>query len=67
VLLIGDAPYYGRFGFKAAATRQWELPGPVDHDRLLLRVPTTGQPVRLPRIGWVEAASDTMAGAIKVA
>jgi predicted N-acetyltransferase YhbS len=51
VLLIGDAPFYGRFGFSAAATRHWELPGPVDHDRLLLRGPTTG----LPRIGWVEA------------
>lgn len=62
VLLIGDAPFYGRFGFTAAATRQWELPGPVDHDRLLLRGPTTG----LPRIGWVEAATPG-AGAAKVA
>lgn len=53
VLLIGDAPYYGRFGFSAAATRHWELPGPVDPNRLLLRGPTTG----LPRIGWVEAAA----------
>lgn len=53
VLLIGDAPFYGRFGFSAAATRHWELPGPVDHDRLLLRGPTTG----LPRIAWVEAAA----------
>ena len=53
VLLIGDAPYYGRFGFSAAATRHWELPGPVDHDRLLLRGPTTG----LPRIAWVQAAA----------
>ena len=55
VLLIGDAPYYGRFGFAAAATRHWELPGPVDHHRLLLRGPTTG----LPRIAWVEPASRT--------
>ncbi len=59
VLLIGDAPFYGRFGFSAAATRQWTLPGPVDHDRLLLRGPTTG----LPRIAWVEpAASQTPGG-----
>lgn len=50
VLLIGDAPFYGRFGFTAAATRQWQLPGPVDHVRLLLRGPATG----LPRIAWVE-------------
>jgi predicted N-acetyltransferase YhbS len=53
VLLIGDAPFYGRFGFTSASTRQWQLPGPVDHDRLLLRGPMTG----LPRIGWVEAAT----------
>ncbi|MGQ5701704.1 GNAT family N-acetyltransferase [Sandaracinobacteroides sp. A072] len=37
VMLIGDAPYYGRWGFSAAATGQWLLPGPVDRDRLLLR------------------------------
>lgn len=67
VLLIGDAPYYGRFGFTAAATHHWELPGPVDRARLLLRVPTTGLSARLPRIGRVEAASDTMAGAATVA
>jgi predicted N-acetyltransferase YhbS len=60
VLLIGDAPFYGRFGFSAAATRHWELPGPVDHARLLLRGPTTG----LPRIGWVEAAPADAASAI---
>lgn len=63
VLLIGDAPFYGRFGFSAAATRHWELPGPVDHDRLLLRGPTTG----LPRIAWVEAASGSVARSAKVA
>lgn len=63
VLLIGDAPFYGRFGFSAAATRHWELPGPVDHDRLLLRGPTTG----LPRIAWVEAASVNPSRAAKVA
>lgn len=63
VLLIGDAPFYGRFGFSAAATRHWELPGPVDHDRLLLRGPTTG----LPRIAWVEAASGNPPRTAKVA
>lgn len=30
VLLVGDAPYYGRFGFKSELTRDLELPGPVD-------------------------------------
>lgn len=37
VLLIGDEPYYGRWGFSADHTGQWELPGPVDRTRLLLR------------------------------
>ena len=63
VLLIGDAPYYGRFGFSAAATRHWELPGPINHDRLLLRGPTTG----LPRIAWVEPGSINTTRAAKVA
>lgn len=37
VVLIGDAPYYGRWGFAAEATGGWLLPGPVDRARLLLR------------------------------
>ncbi|WP_310496862.1 N-acetyltransferase [Sandarakinorhabdus sp.] len=37
IVLIGDAPFYGRFGFAADATRHWVLPGPVDRARLLLR------------------------------
>ncbi|OYU14956.1 MAG: GNAT family N-acetyltransferase [Alphaproteobacteria bacterium PA4] len=53
VLLIGDAPFYGRFGFTADATADWLLPGPVDRARLLLRGPATA----LPRVGWVEPAA----------
>lgn len=49
-LLIGDAPFYGRFGFSAVATAAWQLPGPVDPARLLLR----GDAAGLPVIGWVE-------------
>lgn len=37
VALIGDAPFYARWGFSAAATAGWVLPGPVDRARLLLR------------------------------
>ncbi len=37
VVLIGDEPYYGRFGFTAARTQGWALPGPVDRARLLLK------------------------------
>jgi predicted N-acetyltransferase YhbS len=35
VLLIGDAPYYGRFGFSSAQTGGLRLPGPYQRDRLL--------------------------------
>lgn len=35
VLLVGDAPYFGRFGFTAAP--EVRLPGPVDPRRLLWR------------------------------
>jgi predicted N-acetyltransferase YhbS len=34
VLLVGDAPYFGRFGFERANVR---LPGPVDPRRALIR------------------------------
>lgn len=51
VLLIGDVPFYGRFGFAATATRHWQVPGPVDRNRLLLRGTWSG----LPRLGWLEA------------
>ncbi|VXC98709.1 GNAT family N-acetyltransferase [Sphingomonas sp. 8AM] len=38
LVLIGDPEYYGRFfGFDAAATAQWRLPGPVERHRLLAR------------------------------
>jgi predicted N-acetyltransferase YhbS len=35
VLLLGDAPYYARFGFSALKTRELRLPGPFEADRLL--------------------------------
>jgi predicted N-acetyltransferase YhbS len=35
VLLVGDEPYYGRFGFRKIPPRQVELPGPVNPDRFL--------------------------------
>jgi predicted N-acetyltransferase YhbS len=35
VLLVGDAPYYRRFGFSAQPTRQLRLPGPVERERFL--------------------------------
>jgi predicted N-acetyltransferase YhbS len=35
VLLVGDAPYYGRFGFTRALTQRLVLPGPVEPERFL--------------------------------
>jgi predicted N-acetyltransferase YhbS len=35
VMLVGDAPYYGRFGFSAEATAHLRLPGPFERHRLL--------------------------------
>lgn len=36
-VMIGDADYYGRWGFSAAATGGWRCPGPYDAHRLLAR------------------------------
>ena len=35
VVLVGDVPYFGRFGFEIA--RDVKLPGPVDPNRVLVR------------------------------
>ena len=37
VILVGDAPYYGRFGFTAAKTGALWMPGPFERHRLLAR------------------------------
>jgi predicted N-acetyltransferase YhbS len=35
ILLVGDAPYYGRFGFSADKTGRLAMPGPYERHRLL--------------------------------
>lgn len=35
ILLVGDAPYYGRFGFSAEKTGRLAMPGPYERHRLL--------------------------------
>lgn len=37
LMLIGDPEYYGQFGFDAARTGGWRLPGPFEPRRLLAR------------------------------
>jgi predicted N-acetyltransferase YhbS len=48
-VLIGDAPYYGRFGF-TEAPRGWRCPGPWDPARLLVK---GANPAVLPREGML--------------
>ena len=47
-VLIGDAPYYGRFGFSAEYTGGWTLPGLWEPERLLVRCTN---PAILPQEG----------------
>jgi len=47
-VMIGDEAYYGRFGFSAAPTQGWSLPGPYDQARLLVRA---ANPAILPAKG----------------
>ena len=35
ILLVGDAPYYERFGFSRSLTRKLVMPGPVEEERFL--------------------------------
>lgn len=42
IVLVGDAPYYVRFGFSPALTLGLDLPGPVDRARFLALELETG-------------------------
>jgi predicted N-acetyltransferase YhbS len=35
IVLVGDPPYYGRFGFSSEKTQSVHLPGPFERERLL--------------------------------
>jgi predicted N-acetyltransferase YhbS len=59
LILIGDPEYYERlFGFHAAPTQGWELPGPFERHRLLARIPDGRT---LPRTGHVRPRLDEAA------
>ena len=47
-VMVGDPDYYARFGFTAAATGGWDLPGPFERERLLVRA---SNPAVLPEKG----------------
>jgi predicted N-acetyltransferase YhbS len=60
-MLVGDEPYYGRWGFRAEATGSWRLPGPVEPDRLLLRAGDPQQwniPATVAPAGTLEHLAD---------
>lgn len=49
VLLVGDPPYFARFGFAAEPARNVRLPGPVDQRRVLLHAfDEPGEPLAGP-------------------
>ena len=54
VVLVGDEPYYGKFGFKRAEPGSIRMPGPVDPARLLIAELQPGAAERFK--GLVEAA-----------
>lgn len=37
VILVGDEEYYDRFGFRPAGCGRFQMPGPVDPNRILIR------------------------------
>lgn len=52
ILLVGDAPYYGRVGFVKMPPGRLQFPGPVDINRLL-------------GLALVEGALETLSGPIR--
>lgn len=52
VILVGDAPYYGRVGFQPVKSGRIKFPGPVDQSRIL-------------GIGLADGALDTLEGPVK--
>ncbi len=54
MVMVGDLEYYGRFGFSAEATAGWEMPGPWEPHRLLVRNPAANA---LPATGILERAN----------
>ncbi len=54
ILLVGDEPYYGPFGFTKVRHGSIVLPGPVDPDRLLAAcLNGAGPPAGKVQGGWV--------------
>jgi predicted N-acetyltransferase YhbS len=78
VLLVGDAPYYERFGFSSEGTEGLWLPGPYERDRFLALellpgalhgarglVSATGERQELPDLAMLVAAANGNAQAVR--
>lgn len=52
LMMIGDAPYYGRWDFRADWTAGWQLPAGVDPARLLAR-PASDNMAPVPAAGML--------------
>jgi predicted N-acetyltransferase YhbS len=78
VILVGDAPYYSRFGFAAEKAARLKLPGPFERDRLLALelvpgalagarglVSATGQLAPQPDMAALTAASGLAASKVR--
>lgn len=76
ILLVGDPPYYSRFGFSAEKTGRLSMPGPYQQDRLLAlelhagaldgargMIGATGRLAPKPDLGALVAAASN--GAVK--
>jgi predicted N-acetyltransferase YhbS len=64
VILVGDEPYYRRFGFSRDAARRLDYPPPTNPDRLLARELAPGAFGRVEGMvrRWSEAQSEASAG-----
>lgn len=58
-VLVGDAPYYERFGFSARHTAAMELPGPVDRARFLAMELVPGALVGVAGLVVADRTADT--------
>ena len=56
VLLVGDPPYYARYGFRPVAPGRIQMPGPVDLARLLMAELAPGAAAKFE--GRIAGASD---------
>ena len=62
VLLVGDAPYFGRVGFDAAPAAGVRMPGPVDQRRVLLKALREGGAAGLEGLVRASRSCSPLAG-----